>query len=190
MRISDGSSDVCSSDPDPFAGNAADGRIRLLAATGDNEAALAEARKAVETGPPSVGDWTRLGDLYGELERPQDAAGAYGRAVAVAEAQGTKDGQWALWLLRGGAFDQAGNWPEAKAALEAAYRLAPPQPIVLTYLGYAQLDRRETVEVAMRHISAPSRLQTDTPALTASLARPQSFHGNIAQAPPPLQKPL
>src|SRR3546814_2699805 len=53
-----------------------------------------------ETGPPSVGDWTRLGDLYGELERPQDAAGAYGRAVAVAEAQGTKDGQWALWLLR------------------------------------------------------------------------------------------
>src|SRR3546814_15065821 len=97
-----------------------------------------------ETGPPSVGDWTRLGDLYGELERPQDAAGAYGRAVAVAEAQGTKDGQWALWLLRGGAFDQAGNWPEAKAALEAAYRPAPQQPIVPNYLGYAQLDRRAT----------------------------------------------
>src|SRR3546814_13511317 len=126
MRISDGSSDVCSSDPDPFAGNAADGRIRLLAATGDNEAALAEARKAVETGPPSVGDWTRLGDLYGELERQQDAAGAYGRAVAVAEAQGTKDGQWALWLLRGGQFPQAGTWPDAKDGLEAARSDASP----------------------------------------------------------------
>src|SRR3546814_10995071 len=112
-----------------------------------------------ETGPPSVGDWTRLGDLYGELERPQDAAGAYGRAVAVAEAQGTKDGQWALWLLRGRAFDQAGNWPEATAAPEAAYRIAPPQPIMLHYHVYAPLQKREHVEQAIRPLTEETSLQ-------------------------------
>src|SRR3546814_14410601 len=43
---------------DPFAGNAADGRTRLLAPTGDNQAALAKARKALGTGATRVGAGT------------------------------------------------------------------------------------------------------------------------------------
>ena len=173
---------------DPFAGNAKDGKIRLLIATGETEKALAEALASVETGPPSISDLTRLGDLYGELGRYEDSADAYGRALAVTEEKGSTDGQWALWLLRGGAYDQAGDWPKAKAALEAAYKLAPQQPIVLNYLGYAQLERRENVDEAMRLIAEASRLQPDSAEITDSLGWAHYLGGNVAQAIPLLEK--
>jgi tetratricopeptide (TPR) repeat protein len=173
---------------DPFAANANDGKIRLLIASGETEKALAEALAETEAGPPSVADWTRLGDLYGELGRYQESADAYGRALSVAEEQGSTEGQWALWLLRGGAYDQAGNWPETKAALQAAYRLAPQQPIVLNYLGYAQLERRENVEEAMKLIAEASRLQPESAEITDSLGWAHYLRGNVAQAIPLLER--
>ncbi len=173
---------------DPFAANASDGRIRLLIATGETETALNEALAAVKTGPPSIADWTRLGDLYGQLERMDDAAAAYGRALAVAEEHETEEGKWALWLLRGGALDQAGKWPEAKAALEAAYRLAPQQPLVLNYLGYAQLERRQNIDEAMRFIAEASRLQPDSPEITDSLGWAHYLRGQVHKAIPLLEK--
>ena len=39
-------------------------------------------------------------------------------------------------------------WPQAESALELAYRLAPENPTVLNYLGYARLERGEKVEEA------------------------------------------
>ena len=93
-------------------------------------------------------DWTRLGDLYSALDRYEEAAAAYGEALALRPTRPDGQPEWALWLLRGGALDQAGHWPQAKAALEAAYKLAPDQPVVLNYLGYAQLERRENMAEA------------------------------------------
>ncbi len=173
---------------DPYAAKVADARIRLLIATGDKKTALAEAEAAVEAGSPSVADWTQLGDLYGELDRLDDAASAYGRALAVADEKGNEEGKWALWLLRGGALEQGGNGPEAKAALEAAYRLAPQQPIVLNYLGYAQLERRENIEEAMRLIAEASRLQPDSPEITDSLGWAHYLRGQVSKAIPLLEK--
>ena len=77
------------------------------------------------------------------MKRHNEAANAYGKAVAFAQAQ-KLDGQlWSLLLLRASALEDAGRWPEARAALQQALTLAPDQPLLLNFLGYAKLERGE-----------------------------------------------
>lgn len=173
---------------DPFAASAEDNRIKLLLASGDRSGALAEAEAAVKGAAPTAADWARLGDLYGELDRREDAAKAYGAALVLAEQGGSAQPAWALHLLRGASLEEAGQWPEAKAALEAAYRLAPDQPVVLNYLGYAQLERRENMEEAERLIREASRLQPDDAAITDSLGWALYLKGEVPKAIPILER--
>ncbi|HEV2746313.1 MAG TPA: tetratricopeptide repeat protein [Allosphingosinicella sp.] len=173
---------------DPFAANAQDSRIRLMMAAGDKQAALAAAEAAAKDAGRTAADWARLGDLYGQVDRPADSAAAYGEALALLKRDGGAQPEWALHLLRGGALEQADRWPEAKAALEAAYRLAPQQPVVLNYLGYAQLERRENIEQAMKLIAEASKLQPDSAEITDSLGWAHFLRGNLGQAIPLLEK--
>ncbi|MGS1017438.1 tetratricopeptide repeat protein [Allosphingosinicella humi] len=171
---------------DPFADTADDSRIRMLMATGAKDRALALAEAAVAKPAPSLADWTRLGDLYGGLDRLADAADAYGKAIARARAQGQTE--WALHLLRGGTLEQLGRWEEAKEELETAYKLAPGQAIVLNYLGYAQLERRENIDEAMRLIAEASKLEPDSPEITDSLGWAHYLRGDVAAAIPLLER--
>ena len=167
---------------DPFAAGANDARIKALLATGDKEMALTEAEAAVKAETATSADWVRLGELYGELERFGDSARAYAEAIRTAQPDSASQPLWTLWLLRGSALDQADQWPEAKAALEEAYKLAPNQPLVLNYLGYAQLERRENLPEAERLIQEASRLQPDDAAITDSLGWTHYIRGNLPKA--------
>lgn len=167
---------------DPFAAGASDARIKALLATGDKETALAEAEAAVKAPTARTADWVRLAELYGELKRFDDSARAYGEAIRTAQPGSAAQPVWALWLLRGSALDQAEKWPEAKAALEEAYKLAPNQPLVLNYLGYAQLERRENLAEAEKLIQEASRLQPDDAAITDSLGWTHYIRGNLPKA--------
>jgi tetratricopeptide (TPR) repeat protein len=173
---------------DPFYGIVPDRRIRLLAESGRKDAALAEAKAATEAPAAAVADWARLGDLYSGDQRHEEAAAAYGRAIELAKAESSTQPTWTLWLLRGGALEEAGKWPEAKVALEMAHKLAPNQPLVLNYLGYSQLERRENVEEAMRLVAEASRLQPDSPEITDSLGWAHFLRGNVSGAIPLLER--
>ncbi|HEX8442946.1 MAG TPA: tetratricopeptide repeat protein [Allosphingosinicella sp.] len=174
---------------DPFAGSATDSRARLLVAVGDKDAAIAQAEAAAARPSSAASDWVRLGELYLELERPADSARAYGEAIArVQAAPATGEAEWTLWLLRGSALDEAGRWPEAKAALEQAHKLAPDQPLVLNYLGYSQLERRENLAEAERLIREASRLRPDDAAITDSLGWAHYIRGNLPSAITLLEK--
>jgi tetratricopeptide (TPR) repeat protein len=166
---------------DPFAEAARDERIRLLVQGGAREAALGEALAATRAAGADAGDWVRLGEVYSRLDRNADAAEAFGRALA---ARGAHDGQaeWTIWLARGGALDEAGSWPQARHALQEAYRLAPEQPFVLNYLGYAQLVRRENVAEAERLVREAHRLAPDNAAITDSLGWALYLKGELAEA--------
>ncbi len=167
---------------DPFAGAAQDAGIRMLASAGDETAALRQAEAAAKARDADVADWTRLGDLYGELRRYQESADAYGQALQVAQTNGGRRPEWTLWLLHGGALEQADRWTEAKAALEAAYKLAPEEPMVLNYLGYSQLERRENIDGAEKLISRASALAPNSPQITDSLGWARFLKGDVAKA--------
>ncbi|HEY0113344.1 MAG TPA: tetratricopeptide repeat protein [Allosphingosinicella sp.] len=168
---------------DPFAGDAAERRVGILVAADRSEEALAQAKAATVAEPAAVDHWTRLGDIYGQMTRYAEAAEAYGKALELAKG-GAEGGQplWGLWLLRGSALTQAGKWPEGKAALEEALKLGPTQAVVLNYLGYSQLERRENLAEAERLIAEASKLQPDDPAITDSLGWAHYVRGNYPKA--------
>ena len=82
-------------------------------------------------------DYSRLGDVLQAQARHSEAADAYGRALELARSQNLKDKLWTLLLLRASALEEAKRWPEAKASLQQGLALAPEQPLLLNFLGYA-----------------------------------------------------
>jgi tetratricopeptide (TPR) repeat protein len=166
---------------DPYAPLAADRRLAFLNAAGRSREALAGARTAAERAPGAVEGWTRLGDLLTQNRRFAEAADAFSAALAV-PAEDQANPRWVLWLLRGNALTQAGKWPEGKAALREAYNLAPQQPMVLNFLGYSQLERRENMAEATRLIEEASRRQPDDAAITDSLGWAYFVQGDAGKA--------
>jgi tetratricopeptide (TPR) repeat protein len=168
---------------DPFAGTAADNRIDLLVAAGRTEEALTRTKATVEARPDAAPGWARLGDLLGRLKRHAEAADAYGKSLSLVRRGGAgAEREWALLLLQGSALVDAGRWAEGKQALEASYKLAPEQALVLNYLGYSQLERRENVAEAERLIREASRLQPDNAAITDSLGWAHFLRGDLPKA--------
>ena len=159
-----------------------DQRVRLLVRAEDEERALAQASASVERADSTLSDWVRLGEVHMAADRPTEAAAAFAKAIEAHDGADESVQLWALWLLRGGAHDEAGQWPEAKAALQEAYRLAPDQALVLNYLGYAQLERRENVEEAERLVREAHRLAPDSAAITDSLGWALYLKGQLPEA--------
>jgi tetratricopeptide (TPR) repeat protein len=168
---------------DPFAGTAIDTRIDLLVDAGRTREAFAFAQADVSANPDVASGWSRLGDLLSRLKRHDEAAEAYGKSLALVRASG-RDGtrEWPLLLLQGGALVEAGRWAEGKSALQASYKLAPEQAVVLNYLGYSQLERRENVVEAESLIREASRLQPDNASITDSLGWAHFLRGDFGKA--------
>lgn len=167
---------------DPYAAAARDQRIRLLVQEGQGPRALAEAEAAAAATGSGVADQVRLGDVLLEQDRPADAARAYARALELHRDGDGAFPEWALWLFRGGAHDQAQEWAQARDALQHAYSLAPDQPLVLNYLGYAQLVRRENLTEAERLVREAHRLAPDNAAITDSLGWALYLKGDLPEA--------
>jgi Flp pilus assembly protein TadD len=167
---------------DPFASRAAQRRLSILVEAGRGDEALARARAATNGAAAGVETWVRYADLLAQTGRNAEAADAYGKALSVYKEGASPVPLWSLHLLRGNVLTQAGKWAEAKASLEQAYKLAPRQPVVLNFLGYSQLERRENLAEAEKLIQEASRLQPDDAAITDSLGWVHYVRGNLPQA--------
>jgi Flp pilus assembly protein TadD len=165
---------------DPFADMARDQRIRLLVAGDGNDEALRAAQAAAGAAGATASDHIRLGEVLMAVDRPRDAAAAFNRAIET-RGEDSSQPEWSLWLLAGGAHDEADDWPQARAALQRAYSLAPAEPLVLNYLGYAQLERRENMEEAERLVREAHRLAPDNAAITDSLGWALFLRGQRAE---------
>jgi Flp pilus assembly protein TadD len=177
------------SERSPFARQARDLRVRLLSQSGQRDAALAELRERTGGNSRAPGDWFQLGQL--QQERGEHAAAATSYARAHEYWRATPDPatpEWTLVLSKGGALEQSGQWPQARAALREAYRLAPTEPLVLNYLGYAQLDRGEAVEDSEALIREALRLAPNSAAITDSLGWALYRRGQFAESIPILER--
>jgi tetratricopeptide (TPR) repeat protein len=152
-----------------------------------NEAYAIAAPPALGTSP-SVGDLSRLGDVFQSMKRHDDAAAAYGKAAAMARGQGLKDELWPLLLLQASALEEGPRWPEARAALQEGLAIAPQQPLLLNFLGYAKLERGEDMDSAEAMIRKASELAPDDASITDSLGWAQFKRGKFADAIPTLQQ--
>jgi Flp pilus assembly protein TadD len=168
---------------DPLAEGARVARMQLLVSNGDRQLALAEAEKTAAGADASISDLSRLGDLLGDLDRPKEAAEAYTRALALIDKDpALAPSRWTVLMLRGGVLDATGDWAAARADLRAAAKLAPDQAVVLNYLGYAQLERRENLAEAEKLIERASVLKPDDAAITDSLGWTYYIRGDLPKA--------
>ena len=174
-------------DSDPLAPRARDFLVRILASHKRYADAYGVAAPLASRSGATVADLTRLGDVYSAMDRQSDAAGAYGRAVALARTQGVKDELWPLLLVQAGALEEAKRWPEARTAVQQALAIAPDQPLLLNFLGYTELVHGENVDAAEAMIRKASALAPNDASITDSLGWAQFKRGKVADAIATLQ---
>lgn len=173
---------------DPLISQVRDVQVRTLIGQKRMNEAYALAASIVKDPSASMSDYSRLGDVLEAMDRHGEAADAFGRAVALANAEGLKSEVWPMLLLQANALEEANRWPEAKAALQQALLLEPDQPLLLNFLGYAMLERGENMEAAEAMIRKASQLSPDDASITDSLGWAQFKRGKIDEAIDTLQR--
>jgi tetratricopeptide (TPR) repeat protein len=163
-----------------LAAQARDAEVRALVDSKRGAEALSVAQRALARSA-NVSDYARLGDAYAALKRYNEAADAYGRAYALVH-DGTADQRWPLLLLQASALEDADRWPEARQALGAALALAPNEPLILNFLGYAKLERGEDLDSAEAMIRKASELDPDNASITDSLGWALYKRGRLDEA--------
>ena len=146
------------------------------------------AASATSSPNAEASDFSRLGDVLQSMKRHPQAADAYGRAVTLAQARKQDSLLWTLLLLRAAALEDANRWPEARTALQQGLALAPEQPLLLNFMGYAQLERGENLDAAEAMIRKASELAPDDASITDSLGWAQYKRGKVGEAIVTLQK--
>jgi len=174
-------------DRDPLKTEALDSEVRALLDAKRSDEALAVANRAASARDARSDDFARLGDAYSSMKRYAEAASAYSRAVALAPRTDTAR-IWPMLLLQASALQSANRWPEAKAVLGSAIGMAPNEPLVLNFLGYAKLVHGEDLKAAEALIRRASALAPDDASITDSLGWALYKLGKVDEAIATLQK--
>lgn len=152
---------------------------------GQDDDAIALARSLAKAPHAEAERFVRLGSL---LAGRKDFDGAV-EAFRAAQARFPADAvPWTLLLLEGSALEQGKRWEEARAVLERAAKIAPDEPMILNYLGYAQIERRQNVDEALILLKKASSLKPDDPSITDSFGWAQFIAGHVEAAVPVLEK--
>lgn len=135
---------------DPLAAIVTLRRAGILDALNDGDAAERLLDKMAAQYPDRPEPLAVEGDVLRRKGRFTEAVAVYDRAIGRV---GTPSrGNWPLFYQRGVAYERAGDWPKAEADFQYALRLAPEQPSVLNYLGYAWTERGENLPEARQMI--------------------------------------
>lgn len=87
-----------------------DVQVRILSDEERHPEAHALAASAAAAPRAGVEDFSRLGDVLQDMQRHNEAADAFGRAVTLAQAQKIKTDLWTLLLLRASALEEVNRW--------------------------------------------------------------------------------
>ncbi|MGH7123833.1 MAG: tetratricopeptide repeat protein, partial [Stellaceae bacterium] len=98
-----------------------------------------------------------LGDILRGRNRFPEAVTAYDGAVKRSEPLDARS--WSLLYSRGIALERSGEWSRAEADFLKALDLQKDQPLVLNYLGYSWVEKREHLDRALKMIERAVELR-------------------------------
>lgn len=162
-------------------------RAQVLDTMGELQQAIALLEDLVARFPEAIAAHQGLGDFLRRDNRHQDAVDAYSRAIELMEAQGLS-GEWPLWFARAVAHERNDQWPEAEADFRRALVYAPDQPLVLNYLGYSLVERRENLDEALEMIERAVEGDPDSGYIVDSLAWALFRLGRYDEALPHMER--
>ena len=108
-----------------------------------------------------------LGNVYRSNQEFASASDTYTKALALV-AQPDKD-QWRAFYYRGIAFEQQKIWDKAETDFRKALSLSPEEPMVLNYLGYAMIERKENLSEALNMVKKAVELKPNDGYIVDSL---------------------
>ena len=156
--------------------------IYSLHRDGETAAALALADETVRVHPRDLRARLTLADMLRVSERHEDAA------VVLSEVIKAGDVGWKPYFMRGVAYDRLDRWAEAEADLQKALEIAPEEPEVLNYLGYAWIDRGTRVAEGLALVERAVAARPDSGAMQDSLGWAHYRKGDYAEAVTVLEK--
>ena len=143
------------------------GRAEALRRTGKVDAAVEVLLALTKSHGDLAVVHVTLGDVMRQLERYDDAAESYSKAMAIYGAPQPE--QWFVYYARAIAYERQGKWPEAEADFRQALLLNPDQPQILNYLGYSLVEKNEKLEEALEMIQRAVALRPDSGYILDSL---------------------
>jgi tetratricopeptide (TPR) repeat protein len=174
-------------DPASIHGFAA--RLRIaenLHETGETDGAVRALERLAVDRPDRIEPLMTMGNVLRQKERFAEAASAYGRAI---ERLGTPEPRhWALFYMRGIAFERAKNWPAAERHFKRALELQPDQPDVLNYLAYTWVDKGENIAEAERMLRRAVEQRPNSGQIVDSLGWAFFRLGRFEEAVPLLER--
>jgi tetratricopeptide (TPR) repeat protein len=129
--------------------------------------AVAELKRMAAERPNSPQALIELGDILRGRSKFADAVEAYDSAIARINPIGSQ--HWSLLYSRGIALERSGQWPRAEADFQRALQLQPDQPMVLNYLGYSWIEKREHLDEALQMIQRAVQQRPDDGYIVDSL---------------------
>ena len=117
--------------------------------------------------PKDAENFIRLGDIYRSQKDWDEAIFAYNTAINLTNRDSKSD--WILYYSRGVALEQSGQWDMAEADFIKALELAPNQPFIMNYLGYAWTEQGINLNKAEQLIRKAVSLRPKDGYITDSL---------------------
>jgi tetratricopeptide (TPR) repeat protein len=155
-------------------------RDAFRAQAGQADAAKADLRAMATELPDRTEPLALLGDVLRSGGQYAESAKVYGDAIA--RVPGKQADNWRLYYDRGVSYEQAHDWTNAEPDLKLAVELAPDNPGVLNYLGYAWADRDIHLDQARRLLDKSTAESPDDGAIIDSLGWVKYRQGDITGA--------
>lgn len=171
---------------DPAFFSAEMGRAEALFASDKPDAAIEVLTQLGKTHGDIMRVHIALGDTLRRLERYEEAAKAYDRAIAMIDENMPR--HWGVYYSRGIANERIDNWDQAEADFRFALALRPNQPLVLNYLGYSFVEKRENLEEALEMIETAVSERPNDGYITDSLGWVLYRLGRFADAVEPMER--
>lgn len=143
------------------------GRAEALGLSGNTDAAIEVLQQLSKSHANQPQVHIDLGDRLRGLERYEEAAAAYDKAIDLYE--NPEAPQWIVFFARGIALERIGKWEKSEADFRKALDLNPGQPQVLNYLGYSFVELQTNLDEALDMIERAVTARPDDGYITDSL---------------------
>ena len=150
--------------------------------------AVAALNKMAAERPEAAQPLIELGDILRGRNRFAEAVTAYDGAVVRSEP--LEGRSWSLLYSRGIALERSAQWPRAEADFLKALELQKDQPLVLNYLGYSWVEKREHLDQALKMIERAVELRPNDGYIVDSLGWAHFQLGDYPQATQYLERAI
>jgi Flp pilus assembly protein TadD len=127
-----------------------------------------------------------LGDVLRGVQKYSGARDAYDKAISMIDEPARN--HWFLFYATGICNERLDNWPRAELNFRRALELAPNQPLVLNYLGYSLVEKRQNLTEAQTMIETALAAQPNNGAIADSLGWVLYRLGKFDESVAPMEK--